>query len=359
MAPRRDYYDVLGVDRSATQDEIKRAFRRLARQYHPDVKPDDPGAEARFKEVAEAYEVLRDPERRAQYDYFGQASPTGGLSGDFWRDATGFGDLFDAFFGTRPTARRRQGADLRYDLQLTLEEVAVGVERTIAAERLQSCADCDGSGSRSGSGEQPCSECRGSGQTQHTTATPFGRLSAVSTCRSCRGEGRTISDPCQHCGGTGRRLGKAEIPLTVPAGVEDGVCVRGAPPGDLYLVIHVKPHEVFTRRGRDLYCELPIPFTVAALGGSVSVPTLDGSDEITVPSGTQTGESFVVRGRGVPDVRTGVRGSLHVRVRVVTPRKLTPKQREILAEFAREGGEEIDDEKGWFERLRNTMRGEE
>lgn len=372
MAPQRDYYDILGVSRNATQDEIKRSFRRLARRHHPDVNPNDPEAEAQFKEVAEAYEVLGDPNRRAQYDYFGQASPSGAMSGDFWQDLGGFGDLFDAFFGGRPATRRRtrrRGADLRYDLEVTLEEVATGADRLIAADRLQECEDCGGTGSRSKSGEKPCPECHGTGQTQHTTATPFGRLSTVTTCQTCGGKGTVVSDPCPTCGGTGQRVGKAEIPVSVPAGVEDQVSLRlegegesgerSAAPGDLYVFVHVKPHDIFERRGRDLYCEVPIPFTAAALGGAVHVPTLDGPEELTIPPATQTGRSFALRGRGLPDVRTGVRGSEHVRVRVITPTKLTARQREILAEFAREGGDRVDDEKGWIARLRDALRGEE
>jgi len=372
MAPQRDYYDILGVGRNASQDEVKRAFRRLARRHHPDVNPNDPEAEARFKELAEAYEVLGDRERRARYDHFGQASPTGGLSGDFWQEFGGFGDLFEAFFGGRPVAhrrRRRRGADLRYDLEVTLDEVATGVEKTIAAERVQSCKDCGGTGSHSKSGEKTCPDCHGSGQTQHTTATPFGRLSTVTACQTCGGDGTVVSDPCQTCRGTGQSVGKAEIAVKVPAGVEEGVSLRlegegesgerSAAPGDLYVFIHVKPHDIFERRGRDLYCEVPIPFTAAALGATIRVPTLNGPEDLTVPAATQSGESFLLRGRGLPDVRTGVRGSEHVKVRVVIPTKLTARQRELLAEFAREGGDQIDDEKGWFARFRDALRGEE
>jgi molecular chaperone DnaJ len=372
MSARRDYYDVLGVDRSASPDEVKRAYRRLARRHHPDVNPDDPEAEAKFKEVAEAYEVLGDADRRSQYDHFGQAHPMGGRTGDLWGGLGGLEDLFDTFFGARPTARRarqRRGGDLRHDLTLTLEEVATGAERTLTADRLQSCPDCEGTGSHSRTGEQACSSCRGTGQVEHTTSTPFGRLSTVTACHACQGEGQVISDPCGSCGGTGQRVGKVEIPLKIPAGVEDGGSLRlegegetgarGAPPGDLYLVVHVEPHEIFQRRGRDLYCEVPTPFTVAALGGDLPVPTLDGSEDLTVPPGTHSGDAFVIRGRGLPDIRTGVRGSLHARVRVVTPTQLTQRQRAILAEFAQEGGDKIDDQRGWFARFRGALSGED
>lgn len=372
MASKRDYYEVLGVNRNATQEEIKRAFRRLARQHHPDVNPNDAEAEARFKEIAEAYEVLRDPDRRAQYDYFGRTAPGGAPAGDFWEEFGGFDSLFDAFFGGPRTRARRagpsRGSDLRYDLEITLEEVATETQRTIHAERLQTCDACEGTGSRSKSADRPCPTCGGTGRTQQVTATPFGRLSTVTACRACGGTGRVVGDPCPRCGGTGRRLGEVEIPVSIPPGVEDGVSLRiegegeagerGAPAGDLYVVVHVKEHEIFERRGRDLYCEMPIPFTTAALGGPVTVPTLDGSEEVVVPAGSQTGKEIVVRGGGLPDVQTGVRGSLHVRVRVVTPRRLSERQRELLEEFAREGGDQLDEEKGWFARFRDALTGE-
>ncbi len=371
MAPKRDYYEVLGVDRKATQDEIKRAFRRLARRHHPDVNPDDAEAEVRFKEVSEAYEVLRDPERRAQYDYFGHTPPGAAAAGDFWGEFGGFGNLFDAFFGSQrgaARARPRRGSDLRYDLDIALEDVLTGTATTIDAERVQACEDCEATGSRSHGGERSCPACGGTGQTQHVTATPFGRLSTVTPCGTCQGGGTVVADPCESCGGTGRRIGKAQIPVEIPAGMEDGASIRisgageagerGAAAGDLYVFVHVKPHELFERRGRDLFCELPVSFAKAALGGTVTAPTLDGSEELSIPSGTQTGEVLTIRGKGLPDVRTGVRGAEHVKVRVVTPRNLTPRQRELLEEYAREGGDEVEDERGWFARFRDALSGE-
>ncbi len=372
MGAKRDYYDVLGVGRSATQDEIKRAFRRLARRHHPDVNPEDPESEARFKELAEAYEVLGDPERRAHYDFYGQTTTSPVYPGDIFDDFGGFGSLLDAFFGTRrPTAqpRARRGADLRYDLEITLEEVLTGVQRVIKAERVQACQDCEATGSRTRSGDRSCPGCGGTGQSQITRATPFGRLSTVTTCHSCQGRGRVVDDPCQSCGGTGRRVGEAEIPVEIPAGIEDEASIRmegmgeagerGAPPGDLYVVVHVKPHEIFERRARDLYCETPVPFTMAALGGTIMTPTLEAPEELHIPAGTQTGKTLSLLGRGLPDPRTGVRGSLYVKVRIVTPRSLTPRQRELLEEYAREGGDRLEEEKGWFARFRDALRGEE
>jgi molecular chaperone DnaJ len=366
MAQGRDYYEILGVSRDASQEEIKRAFRRLARQYHPDVNPGDPQAEARFKEVAEAYEVLRDPERRSQYDRYGRVGPSAPAVGDLWEELSGFGDLFDAFFGTRRGARRsRRGSDLRHDVRITLEEVATGVETTLTIERLVPCEACGGTGSASRAGEQRCPTCRGSGQVEHIQATPFGRLSTVMTCSRCGGEGVIVRDPCPECDGSGRTRGKVGVEVSIPAGIEDGTSLRldgqgdagerGAPPGDLYLVVHVRPHRIFERRGRDIWCEVPIPFTVAALGGDVEIPTLTGSDILHIPAGTQTGETFAVRGLGLPDARTGVRGSQHVTVRIVTPTKLTDRQRELLMQFAEESGEDVEEPKSWFSRVRDAL----
>jgi molecular chaperone DnaJ len=372
VAPKRDYYEALGVGRNAAQDEIKRAFRKLARRYHPDVNPEDPQAEGRFKEVAEAYEVLGDPQRREHYDLYGHTLPGPPPAADFWDEFGEFGGLFDAFFGTRRTAARpraRRGSDLRYDLEITLAEVLTGADKVIRAERVQACEDCRGTGSRSGGGERPCAACGGAGETQQVAATPFGRLSTITTCRTCQGRGSVMADPCPDCRGTGRRVGQAEIPVQIPAGIEDGTSIRldgageagerGAPPGDLYVFARVRQHEVFERHGRDLYCEAPIPFTTAALGGAIRIPALDGSEDLSIPAGTQTGEVLSIPALGLPDPRTGVRGSLRVRVRVVTPRRLTKKQRELLEEFAHEGGDEIDEEKGWFARLKDALSGEE
>jgi molecular chaperone DnaJ len=373
MSPKRDYYEVLGVGRGATQDDIKKAFRRLARRHHPDVNPEDPEAEDRFKEVAEAYEVLGDADRRQHYDLYGEAGPGAAVAGDFWEEFGGFGGLFDAFLGggrqTAARARARRGSDLRYDLEITLEEVLTGIDRTIRAERVQTCSDCDGTGSQSGGGERQCPTCGGNGEVQQVTATPFGRLSTITTCRTCQGRGNVVSDPCPSCHGNGRMVGEAEIPVRIPEGIEGGTSIRvdgageagerGAAPGDLYVFVHVKPHEIFERHGRDLSCEVPIPFTTAALGGKIVIPALDRREDLGVPGGTQTGDVLSIRGLGLPDPRTGVRGSLHVKVRVVTPRKLSKRQRELLAEFAREGGDAMDEEKGWFARFRDAISGED
>jgi molecular chaperone DnaJ len=371
MAQMRDYYEVLGVDRNATQDQIKRAFRRLARKHHPDVNPEDPQAEGRFREVAEAYEVLSDTDKRAQYDLYGQVGAGGPMAGDLWDELGGMGGIFDAFFGVRTPQRRRAqaGADLRYDLEIDLAEVATGIERRVVLERIRRCPTCDGTGSRSGSGSHTCPTCKGSGQMRRTANTPFGNLSTVATCASCGGRGAVIRDPCPDCRGHGRRHATETVAVKIPAGIDDGGTVRmdgqgeagepSARSGDLYVVVHVRPHEFFERRGRDLWCEVPIAFTTAALGGHVQVPTLAGEpEEISVPPGTQTGETISIIGQGLPDARTGVRGSQQVVVRVVTPRRLTTRQHELLEEYAREGGDQIE-AKGWFARLKDALRGED
>jgi molecular chaperone DnaJ len=349
MSQSRDLYDILGVDRNASQAEIKRAFRRLARQHHPDLNPSDPQAEGKFKEASAAYEVLSDPQRRAQYDRYGESGPAGLMVGDLWDQLTGFGDLFEVFFG-RPRQRRpsaRRGADLRYDLTLTLEQVATGLERTVKVERMVDCDRCDGTGSRSRSSPQTCPACGGAGQVQQNTRTPFGRLSTVTICARCQGEGQAVSDPCSACRGSGRRPGEVETRVAIPAGIEDGAALRiegagepgerGGPPGDLYVVVRVRPHDTFTRRGRDIGCEASIPFTTAALGGTVKVPTLAGEEDLRVPAGTQSGDTLQLRGHGLPDPQTRVRGSLYVTVKVVTPKHLSRKQRKLLEELAEEG----------------------
>ena len=371
MAPR-DYYEILGLDRRASQDEVKRAFRRLAHKHHPDVNPDDPSAEARFKEIAEAYSVLGDPGKRAQYDRYGRAGIGPVPTGDIWDAFGGIGDLFEAFFGG-PAASRgrsvRRGSDLRHDLEITLEEVLTGVTRRIEVERLRACDACGGTGSKSEAAERPCPTCRGLGQVRQARATPFGRITTVNICPHCHGEGAVVSDPCPTCRGAGRSTTEGRLTVGLPAGVEDGGMIplegegeageRGAPAGDLYVVVHVRPHQIFARRGREVVCEAPLSFATAALGGALRVPTLEGEDEVSIPPGTQTGETFTLLGQGLPDARTGVRGNQHVTVRLVTPRRLTDRQRELLTEYAEEGGEEIEEHKSWFERIRDAIRGEE
>lgn len=266
--------------------------------------------------------------------------------------------------------RRHRGADLRYDLEVELTEIASGVEKQVEVGRLRPCETCEATGSRSKAGPQPCATCRGTGQVRRTAATPFGHLSTVTPCPQCAGAGTVMQDPCPDCRGAGRRAKAETVTVPVPTGAEEGQTIRlrgegeagerGARAGDLYVVVHVRPHEIFERQGRDLRCELPIAFTTAALGATVRAPTLgDGPQDLTIPPGTQTGESFQLVGMGLPDAHTGVRGSLYVTVQVVTPTHLTSRQQELLAEFAVEGGDQVDVPKGWFARLRQALSGEE
>jgi len=347
----RDYYAVLGVDRDASPEEIKQAFRRLARQYHPDVKKDDPQADERFKEINEAYQVLSDPERRAHYDRFGTV-PSPGTD---LRD-TGFGpfeDIFDMFFGRRERASPQapeRGTDLRYDLELTLEEAAAGVEKMIEITRLDTCPSCFGTGAERGSAPEPCGTCRGAGEVRYSQRTVFGSFTQVTTCPSCGGTGKVIPRPCRTCRGSGRAEQRRTLSVTVPPGVDHGMRlrlagegesgVRGGPRGDLYVFIHLAPHPVFERRGRDLFASFAISMTQAALGAEVQIPTLEGPVAHRIPAGVQPGDVLTLKGKGMPDARLG-RGDLHVRLEVRIPTDLSAEERQVLLEFARLRGEQV------------------
>ncbi|MFZ5590696.1 MAG: molecular chaperone DnaJ [Bacillota bacterium] len=376
---KRDYYEVLGVSRQASAEEIKKAYRKLARQYHPDANPNDKDAEAKFKEIAEAYEVLSDPEKRARYDRFGHAGFDGqGFGGQgfggfegFGADFGGLGDIFDMFFGGGTRRRRgpEKGADLRVDLELTLEEAAFGVERDIKVPREEECTTCGGSGAAPGTKAQVCPACNGSGQIQYAQSTPFGRIVQTRTCDRCRGAGRVLEKPCPTCHGAGRVRRTRSIHVKVPPGVDSGTRLRvagegepglrGGPRGDLYVFIHVRPHKVFVRDGNDVICEVKISFAQAALGDEIEVPTLEGTAKMKVPEGTQSGTVFRLKGKGIPDVHGYGRGDQHVRVQVVTPTKLSEKQKELLREFARLSGENVPGgvEKGFFEKVRDAFIG--
>ncbi|SDF74758.1 molecular chaperone DnaJ [Sporolituus thermophilus] len=375
---KRDYYEVLGVPRTATEDEIKKAFRKLARKYHPDVNRDNPKeAEEKFKEINEAYEVLSDPERRAQYDQFGhaafdpgQGAGAGGFSGFGGFGAGGFSDIFDMFFGQAGFGARHtgpeKGADLRYDLEISFEEAAFGVEKEIQVPRTEECPTCHGSGAAPGTHPETCPQCRGTGQQQIVQNTPFGRMVNVKTCTRCRGEGKIVRTPCKDCQGRGRVRNKRTIKVKIPAGVDSGsrlrvayegeAGVRGGPPGDLYVYIFVKPHKLFTREGSDVICEVPISFVQAALGDEIEVPTLDGKVSLKIPEGTQSGTTFRLKDKGIPHLRGHGRGDQHVRIKVVTPKNLTERQRELLMEFARASGENINPEqKSFFKKVKDFL----
>jgi molecular chaperone DnaJ len=361
---KRDYYEILGVSRSATDVEIKRAYRKLALQYHPDKNPGDATAEERFKECAEAYSVLSDPEKRSAYDRFGhQGVGAGGFNPGF----TDFTDIFDMFgfgdvFGTRSSRRTRvqRGSDLRYDLEITLEDAFRGKDEKLRIPRLETCSDCSGSGAEKGTSPETCVACQGTGQTRYTQ----GFFSVMRTCVNCGGQGRVIKTPCKTCRGAGRVEKEKTIEIKIPAGVDSGNRLRvggegeagtgGGPPGDLYVVLHVKEHEQFERQGDNLYSAVPISFAQAALGAEITVKTLDGEERIKVPAGTQTGTVFRVKGHGMPKLGGRGRGDLFVAVTLVTPRTLTKEQRKLLEQLAEIETRDFENE-SFLDKVRNIF----
>ncbi|KPC74722.1 molecular chaperone DnaJ [Laceyella sacchari] len=374
---KRDFYEVLGVSRNASDDEIRKAYRKLARKYHPDVNKDT-DAEQKFKEVKEAYEVLSDPQKKANYDRYGHADPTGGFGGGGGAGAGfdadfGFGDIFDMFFGggrrNNPNAPR-QGADLEYRLQIEFKDAVYGKTVDVVIPRTETCDQCHGSGAKPGTKPETCSVCQGSGQTEVVQNTPFGRVVNRRICHACNGTGQLIREKCTNCSGQGQVKKKKKINVKIPAGIHEGAQLRvsgegepgvnGGPPGDLYITIYVKPHEFFKRDGDDLTCELPITFGQAALGDEVIVPTLNGRARLKVPAGTQTGTEFRLQGKGVPRLRGYGEGDLRVKVRVVTPTKLTEEQKEALRKFSRLCGEYINQEQSnnFFDKMKQAFRGE-
>ncbi|NLL42853.1 MAG: molecular chaperone DnaJ [Firmicutes bacterium] len=369
---KEDYYDVLGVPRGASEDEIKRAYRKLARELHPDVNK-EPGAEERFKTINEAYSVLGDPERRQQYDQFGHAAFEDGGPGGFDFGGFGFddlGDIFSEFFGGgfgRPTNRPQRGADLRYDLTIEFEEAAFGAEKEISIPRTETCSHCHGNQAEPGTPITTCPDCHGSGQVRYVQQTPLGQFASTRTCSRCRGEGKTFDTPCSVCHGSGTQRKMSTVTVNIPAGIDNGQSLRlrgrgesgqrGGPPGDLLIMVRVKPHEIFRREGRNVVLEIPISFVQASLGDEVKIPTLEGSVNLRIPEGTQSGKVFRLRNKGMKDIRGPGRGDQLVKVRVVTPEKLTSKQKELLREFAKAGGGELPDEnKGFFERVKDALR---
>ena len=376
MATQRDYYDILGVPRGAGDEDIKRAFRRLAQQWHPDVNT-SAEADLRFKEINEAYQVLSDPQRRQAYDMFGRAGvgvgtegfdPFGGFQGAGFG---GFSDLFDAFFGGATTGGRRPrvptGADLRYDLQLTFAESISGIEKEIEFTSLTRCETCNGNGAEPGTEPTTCPRCQGSGELRHVRSTMLGQVINVTVCDRCRGTGKIVETPCHTCRGEGRVERKRKLRVTIPAGIDEGHQVRlsgegeaaprGGAPGNLYVVVHVAPHPQLRRQDTELFYELPLSITQAALGARVVVPTAYGDEHIEIKPGTQAGSEIRLRGRGVPHLRRpDTRGDLHVMVDVRVPQKLSKRQRELLEQLAVEMGETEADASGTAEPGRGAAR---
>jgi molecular chaperone DnaJ len=374
---QRDYYRILGVERGATDAEIKRAFRKLAQQWHPDVSA-EAGSDARFKEINEAYQVLSDPERRRIYDTFGEAG-LGGMGGGGPQPGFAgfgdFGDLFDAFFGGASGAGVRRGrpavgSDLRFDLRIAFEEAIRGVEKEIEFPVLDRCTTCGGSGAKAGSAPVPCPQCGGRGEVRTVRNTMLGQMVNVTACPRCRGEGRVVEDPCDACAGDGRTRRTKRLRVSVPAGIDDGHQIRlsgegeagprGGPAGSLYVAVDVTPHPHLKREGTELYYDLDLSIAQATLGARVAIPTVDGDEEIDVKPGTQPGSEIRLRGKGAPHLRrAGARGDLHVIVDVRVPTKLSARQRALLEEFAGESGEVVGkgkgDAGGFIDRIKDAL----
>ena len=352
----RDYYDVLGVSKSASAEELKRAYRNLAKKYHPDINK-EPDAADKFKEVQAAYDTLSDENKRRNYDRFGTDAPNGADGFGGFNAAEGFTDIFDIFFGQQQQGRRAEprsnivrGDDLREDMELTLEEAATGVEKTIKFQRMETCDTCQGNGAKPGTKPETCGQCQGSGQLRYSQSTLLGTFHSTQPCPKCKGTGNIIPQPCPTCTGTGRTRKTRERSVKIPAGADTGMRMRligegdaganGGPAGDLYLVLYVRDHELFERRGNDIFYECPISFAQATLGDTLRVPVINGFEELKIPEGTQSGQAFTLRGKGLPDINNPrARGDEHILVQVQVPTKLTHEQRELLKQFAATLGE--------------------
>ena len=368
---KRDYYEVLGVDKSASDDEIKKAYRQLAKKYHPDLNKDNPEAAEKFKECSEAYEVLSDPEKKSRYDQFGHAGvdPNYGAGGGYGGagfDGFDVGDIFSSFFGGGFGSSRREsvrrGRDIHTEVTLTFEEAAFGKEVELQFGKVENCAECSGTGAKKGTSPKTCPNCNGKGQVRTVQNTPFGQFQSSRTCSRCGGKGTIIETPCPHCRGKGKVRRNVTETIQIPAGIADGQMVRrpgggdpspnGGPSGDLLVEVTVKPHEFFIRQGNDVLCDIPISFVQAALGDKIEVPTLDGKVLQTIPEGTQTGDKFRLKGRGIPSTRGRGRGDHYVRVTVEVPKNLSKEQKEILKKFGESTGKNNVEQNRFFERVK-------
>ncbi len=372
---KRDYYEVLGLDKNASEDDIKKSYRKLAKQYHPDLNPDNKEAEQRFKEVNEAYEVLKDPNKKARYDRFGHEG-VNGQAGGFGGFEQGFGDIFedifDMFGGGFSSGRRKSGPkkgdDLKYRITVDFEEAAFGVEKEVKIKRTENCSTCNGSGAKPGTSKKTCGKCSGTGEVKYAQQTPFGQFVRVGTCEECNGTGEKIDTPCTHCHGIGKEQKVKKLNIKIPAGVDTGSVIplrgegepgeKGGARGDLFIYIEVNPHEIFHREGNNVICEYSISFAQAALGAEVQVPTLDGKVKYSIPAGTQSGTVFRLRSKGIQNIRGHGRGDQYVKVKVVVPQKLTERQQELLRQFAKESDENVNEsKKGFFDKVKDALGG--
>lgn len=365
MSTKRDYYEVLGVDKNVDDQALKKAYRKLAMKYHPDRNPNNKEAEEKFKEINEAYEVLSDEDKRRTYDQFGHegVNGQGGFGGqgfggqgfggfeDIFGDM--FGDIFGGGFGgSRPRRRGpERGSDIRHSINITFEEAAFGKKTSIKVNRSEECSECNGSGAKPGTSKKTCPTCNGAGEVRTVQRTPFGNIASSRTCSTCEGEGEIVESPCPKCSGKGSTRKVKTIEVDIPAGIDDGqmiklsgqgeIGIKGGPRGDIYLIVNIAPHPLFTREGNDIHFEMPITFVQAALGDEIEVPTLDGKVKYKVPEGTQTGTVFRLREKGIPRLRGNSRGDQYVKIVVDVPKKLNETQKDILREFAKECGEEV------------------
>lgn len=373
MAAKRDYYEVLGLSKTATPEEIKKAYRQKAKKFHPDVNKEDENAADKFKEVAEAYEILSDDQKRSAYDQFGHDAfdpsrmGAGGFGGTDFGGMGGFGDIFDLFFGGGGQRRRgpQRGADREMRLDITFEEAVFGTEKELHLMRVENCDKCGGSGAEAGTSPKTCGHCQGSGQVRSVQNTPFGRFESSRTCPQCEGTGKIIEKPCSACKGRGKVKRKRTINVRIPAGIDTGARLRiqaegeegslGGPPGDLFIVVVVKPHARFKRDGYTLWCDLDLNIVQAALGAEIEIPLLGGdSHKLNIPEGTQPGDVITVKNKGIPHLNSHRHGELKVHIKVQIPTRLTKRQKELLAGFYNEQ-EDKDAKKGIFDKLKDAM----